>query len=84
MLFSSFAALTATIAWLMTFLLRRSMVGWPLAIAFAVSSGETELMGMQAWRDKASRATPSRWPFAYPVRSVGRWDRGVQPRVGRA
>jgi hypothetical protein len=35
-----------------TFLPRRSMVGWQLAIVFAVASGETALIAMRAWRDK--------------------------------
>jgi hypothetical protein len=56
MLFSfSFAALSATIAWVMTFLPRRPQVGWPLATVFTIASvGETALIAMQAWRGKAS------------------------------
>jgi hypothetical protein len=64
MLFSfSFAALSATIAWIMTFLPRRPRVGWPLAIVFAISSvGETALIAMQAWRGTASHFN-DRTPF---------------------
>ena len=64
MLFSfSFAALSATIAWIMTFLPRRPQAGWPLAIVFAIASvGETALIAMQAWRGKASHFN-DRTPF---------------------
>lgn len=64
MLFSfSFAALSATIAWIMTFLPRRPEVGWPLASVFAIASvGETALIAMQAWRSKASHFN-DRSPF---------------------
>ena len=72
LLFSfSFAAVSASIAWVMTFLPNRPEVGWPLAIAFALASvGETVLIAMQAWRGRSSnfndrtaltRGCSSRW-----------------------
>jgi hypothetical protein len=64
MLFSfSFAAASATIAWIMTFLPRRPEAGLPLAIMFAIASvGETALIAMQAWRREASHFN-DRTPF---------------------
>jgi hypothetical protein len=64
LLFSfSFAALSASIAWVMTFLPKRPGPGWALAITFAVASvGETALIAMQAWRGTASHFN-DRTPF---------------------
>jgi hypothetical protein len=56
LLFSfSFAAASASMAWVMTFLPRNRALGWSLAVVFAVASvGETALISMQVWRGTAS------------------------------
>jgi hypothetical protein len=64
LLFSfSFAAASASVAWVMTFLPRRPALGWTLAVVFAGASvGETALIAMQAWRGTASHFN-DRTPF---------------------
>jgi hypothetical protein len=64
MLFSfSFAAVSASIAWVMTFLPRSPGLGWSLALLFAGASiGETTLIAMQTWRGTASHFN-DRTPF---------------------
>jgi hypothetical protein len=51
LLFSlSFGLVCVSVAWVMTFLPRRPVVGWSLAGLFAVASvGEVALIAMQAW-----------------------------------
>jgi hypothetical protein len=64
LLFSfSFAAVSASVAWVMTFLPKRPVLGWTLAVVFAGASvGETALIGMQAWRGTVSHFN-DRTPF---------------------
>jgi hypothetical protein len=64
MLFSfSFAAVSASVAWVMTFLPKRAKLGWTLTLVFAGASvGETALIAMQAWRATASHFN-DRTPF---------------------
>jgi hypothetical protein len=64
LLFSfSFAAVSASVAWVMTFLPKRPALGWTLALIFAGTSvGETVLIAMQAWRGTASHFN-DRTPF---------------------
>jgi len=64
LLFSfSFAAVSASVAWVMTFLPKRPWPGWAMAVIFAVASvGETALIAMQAWRGTASHFN-DRTPF---------------------
>jgi hypothetical protein len=56
LLFSfSFAAASASIAWVMTYLAPRRVLGWSLAVVFAIASvGETALIAIQVWRGTAS------------------------------
>jgi hypothetical protein len=84
LLFSfSFAAVSASIAWVMTFLAKRRRYGWPLAIAFASASvGETALIAMQAWRGRgpptsmtgrrSTKGCSSRWVGCSP--GLQRWS----------
>jgi hypothetical protein len=71
LLFSfSFAAASASMAWVMTFLPRNRPLGWSLAVVFAVASvGETVLISMQVWRGTASHFN-TRSPFDVAVFSA--------------
>ena len=64
LLFSfSFAAASASIAWVMNYLAPRRALGWLLAVVFGVASvGETALISMQVWRGTASHFN-DRTPF---------------------
>jgi len=56
LLFSlSFALLTASVAWVLTFLPRRPLAGWGLGALLALAGiGEVALIAMQTWRGRAS------------------------------
>lgn len=64
LLFSfSFAAISASVAWVLAFLPNRPGLGWSLTLLFTGSSvGETVLIAMQAWRGTASHFN-DRTPF---------------------